>query len=77
MAYLEGRLLKDAGSIYEDTVKRIISENICEEIKTKKKRQRKRDNKTVIKLAGDKGKETKKKRVFGRKEDEADGRYDE
>lgn len=73
MAYLEGRLLKDTGSAYEDTVKRIISENICEDIKVKgKKTKKNRQGKK-----SDEEKKVKKKGIFRWKEEDADGRYDE
>ena len=75
MAYLEGRLLKDTGSAYEDTVKRIISENICEDIKVKGKKQKK--NRQVRKSDGDKEVKKKKKGIFRGKEEDSDGRYDE
>ena len=71
-AYLEGRLFKNNDSAYEDTVKKIISENICDDISTKGKRRKKAKKKN-------KTNEVRKKRksIFTGKEDEADGRYDE
>ena len=77
MAYLEGRLLKDTSSAYEDTVKRIISENICEDIKVKDKKHKKKAGIKIGQFDGNREAKKKKKGIFVRKEEDSDGRYDE
>ena len=83
-AYLEGQLMHNAGSKYEDIVKKIIAENICSEIKLSGKKKELKAKKPIRKETIKKEKEkvvreNKKRKIgiFKRKEEESDGRYDE
>ena len=78
-AYLEGRLMHNAGSKYEDTVKKIIAENICSEIKLSGKKKELKAEKPIRKEKEKVVRENKKRKIgiFKHKEEESDGRYDE
>ena len=76
--------MDSAGSKYEDTVKKIIAENICSEIKLSGKKKELKSKKPIKKETIKKEKEKvdrenkkRKIRIFKRKEEESDGRYDE